>query len=74
MNEMIQYLRKRDDPDYYKKYYQKNKKRILEKNKEKIRCKCGKKVTRYNMSKHKKSETHKRIMKLISNLKFKSNF
>lgn len=62
------YNRKKDDPDYYKKYYQKNKEKILEKNKQKVECKCGKKVTRYNMSKHKKTESHKRVAKIIKSL------
>jgi len=73
MVEAIKYLKKKDNPDYYKKYYQKNKEKILEKNKEKVKCKCGQIITRYNMSKHKKSQIHKRIIKLIQNLKSKIN-
>ena len=49
MVEAIKYLKKKDDPDYYKKYYQKNKEKILEKNKEKVKCKCGQIITRYNI-------------------------
>lgn len=51
--------------DLFNTYYDKNREKILEKMSKKKKCKCGKEIALYNMSKHKKTEIHKRIMKII---------
>lgn len=56
---------KRDDPNYYKEYYQKNRDKILEK----VECSCGKIVSPNNLKVHQKTDEHKRIMKLKKEIK-----
>jgi len=41
-----------------KEYYENNKEKILEKMKEKITCECGDYITKWNISRHKKSQRH----------------
>lgn len=50
--------------EYHRKYYHDHKEDILPKLKEKVKCECGKKVTKYNLSRHKKTKTHKLLIKL----------
>jgi hypothetical protein len=49
----------------YQKYYQANKSEIAERNKEKVKCECGKYITRNNIAKHKKTTTHLLKAKII---------
>lgn len=53
------YARKKDDPEYYNKYYNANK----DKYQEEIRCICGMCVKKYCLSKHKKTRIHNALMK-----------
>jgi hypothetical protein len=45
-----------------KEYKQDNKNRISKFRKEKIKCECGRIVTRSNLSKHMKTEKHKKLL------------
>jgi hypothetical protein len=54
MVEVEEFVNKKDDPNYYKNYYQKNKKKLTKP----VFCDCGLKITASNMSKHKKTEVH----------------
>jgi hypothetical protein len=47
-----------------KEYYENNKEEINEKKNEKIECECGCKISRTNISTHKKSNKHLELMKL----------
>ena len=51
----------KNSTEYNKKYYQRNKEYFYEL----LKCDCGKQIPRYNMSKHKKTKKHNKI---ISNL------
>ena len=44
---------------YKKEYYENNKEEINEKNREKTTCECGVIITKYGLSRHKKSNKHK---------------
>ena len=46
----------------YKKYYEINKIRINEKRKIKVKCICGKEVTKYKLKQHEKSKYHIRFI------------
>ncbi len=52
---------------YNKKYYKKNKTRILDNYSKKVKCKCGKIVSRGNYFNHIDTSLHKRRLEL-SNL------
>lgn len=52
-----------ENKDKIKQYYEDNKNKILERHKEKITCECGCIVSRNNLSQHKKTKKH---IKLIS--------
>ena len=52
-----------------KEYYQTNKVKILGKMKEKITCECGTNITRTNLTTHKKSKKHAKLMQDINILK-----
>lgn len=47
------------------KFYQAHKEEIKEKNKEKKQCECGTFITKNNMAKHKKTQTHMLKAKII---------
>ncbi len=47
------------------RFYQKHKEEIAERNKEKTTCECGTFITRNNMAKHKKTQTHMLKLKII---------
>ena len=48
---------------YYKEWYSKNKGTHLAKMKEKIICKCGRKVNKCHLQRHMRSEIHKQLVK-----------
>lgn len=64
----MEYLKKTDDPNYHKKWYEKNRKRILQDATQPIECECGKVVSKCNLLKHKNTAVHKRVLKLIQNV------
>jgi hypothetical protein len=47
------------------RHYQAHKEEIAERNKEKVKCECGTFITRNNMAKHKKTQTHMLKAKII---------
>ncbi len=48
----------------YKNYYERNKFRISQRQKEKITCECGKTITRGTLSSHRKTKIHKTLLQL----------
>jgi hypothetical protein len=52
------------NPDYYEKYYEKNKEKLLEKGRKKIKCECNKIYTFSNKSKHEKTNYHIMSLKI----------
>jgi hypothetical protein len=48
-----------------KRYYENHKAEIAERNKEHVKCDCGKLITRNNLAKHKKTTTHLLKLKII---------
>jgi hypothetical protein len=42
-----------------KNYYLRNRERILEKNKQRVKCECGVEVCKYVLPKHQKTWTHR---------------
>lgn len=65
----MKYGNKTDDPEYFRKWYVKNRKTVLEKVAQPIECECGQIVTKGNLSKHKNTEVHKRVMRTLRQLK-----
>lgn len=51
--------------EYSKDYYEKNKKEISKKRKEKIKCECGALVSSCNLTKHKKTFKHIKLMECL---------
>ena len=47
-------------------YYKKNKEKISQKQKEKIKCVCGCLISRRNLSKHKKTKNHIKLLNLLN--------
>jgi hypothetical protein len=47
------------------RFYQKHKAEIAERNKELVKCECGTFITRNNMAKHRKTQTHMLKAKII---------
>ena len=47
---------------YNKKYYEKNKSKILKKLKIKIKCECGANISKGNIATHRKTNKHKSII------------
>ena len=47
---------------YAKKYYKQNKTDILKQKYEKVTCECGSVVNKCNLSNHKRSNKHKRVL------------
>ena len=58
-NELIE-----DTTTAEQRYYKKNKEKILNKNKELVKCECGKSVKKNSMFKHKQSKKHKKFLEL----------
>lgn len=52
--------------EYNRKYYKKNRDRILSNYAEKVICKCGKTVSKANYYKHLDTNLHKKRMELNS--------
>ena len=48
--------------EYWKQYRTENKSKIAEKKKQKVTCECGCSVAKQNLSKHKKSKKHQRLI------------
>jgi hypothetical protein len=48
--------------EYYKEWYEKNRKKLLIQIAEPIECECGRIVVKGNISKHIKSKVHQKIM------------
>jgi hypothetical protein len=55
--------------EYKDKYYNQNKEKISEKNKQKVKCECGCISTRCNLSRHKKTKKHLKLMEIINSVK-----
>ncbi len=51
-----------EQSDKRQAYYIKNKERILARNREKIICDCGTKLSKSSLKRHKKTEKHKKLM------------
>jgi hypothetical protein len=54
---------------YNKKYYQRNKAYWTAKSKEKVLCECGRTISLFNTTSHKKTAIHKRLLQHINNQK-----
>lgn len=54
----------KNNQEYFKKYYEKNKEYIIEYRSQKITCECGCEITKWNLSRHIKSQKH---IKLLNN-------
>ena len=52
---------------YNKKYYSKNRIKLLQKNKAKIKCECGAMISKGNIATHRKSKKHIIFSKLNTN-------
>ncbi len=48
--------------EYKKKYFQQNKNRIQQRQKEKVQCDCGCLISRTHLARHKQTEKHKQLM------------
>ncbi len=60
--------------EYQKTYYERHKDTILSKMREKVKCECGRIVSRGTLSKHKKSKLHERkLEERLSIIKFLSS-
>lgn len=68
-DEVMEFEKLTEDPEYHKKYYQQNKDVILARVTRKILCECGKSVSYCNIAKHKKTEVHNRVVKLLETTK-----
>lgn len=61
---------KKNNPEYFKEYYSKNKDRIIERMKEKVQCEvCNKSICRSSYSRHCNGKTHKRRIEDQQSLK-----
>ena len=49
-----------------RRYYEKNKELIYQRNNERIQCECGCTVTKMNMQRHKATEKHKKKMNILN--------
>jgi len=62
----VEYTRKSADPDYYIKWYNENKDKILSKKREKIICECGSNITKNDKYRHLVSKKHTNGLILIN--------
>jgi len=60
--------------EYQKTYYEMNKERLLKRQREKVRCECGRIVSRGTLASHKKTKLHERkLEERLSMIKYLSS-
>src|SRR5579883_1122831 len=64
----------KNDPEYHRQYYLKNREELLQRLAEPVKCECGRIITRSNISKHLKSKIHERRMTQINKEQQEKNY